>query len=471
MRVQFLCKCVAAAVVLSIASVVAWAGDEGFTPIFDGKTITGWRAGDASYWSVEDGAITARIAKEHPCTINQYLVWEGGELADFELILETRVNGNGGINNGFQFRSRQLPDNDVCGYQVDNNLQTPWLVRLYDEYGRHDLAMRGERATFDVEGNRTASPLPEAAGDAWFKLEEWHEYHLVCVGGHIALRVNGKLAAEVEDNDPRRAELQGILALQLHSGPETVAQFRNIRLKIIKPAVVPPPRAPGEPETRRDTLLKNAMGWWQLDSAGRGVAPTLASVPRFYQLQLNVKSAGAGARPGAKCVVLDGAYFDAGKELRAEGNAITVYLRARNPKGAWNSALFAKRGGHDRVHFNLFSADLDGDAKGDIGFEVRTDRGFAMVSFPVSKIDATAWHDLVGRYDGTMLAIFCDGTMMASKPWSGALATNDEPLLIAAETDNSNVVRPFHGELEDAALWSRALTDDEIAAISAPVAP
>ena len=129
----------------------AGAAESGFTLLFDGATLAGWRPGDASYWSVEDCAITARITKEHPCTVNQYLVWEGGELADFELLLETRVNGNGGINNGFQYRSRQLPDGDVCGYQVDNNLQTPWLVRLYDEYGRHDLAMRGERARFDAE--------------------------------------------------------------------------------------------------------------------------------------------------------------------------------------------------------------------------------------------------------------------------------------------------------------------------------
>src|SRR5437867_3387041 len=83
-------------------------------------------------------------------------------------------------NNGFQFRSRLLPDHDICGYQVDNNLQTPWLARLYDEYGRHTLAWRGERATFDLEGNRTVTKIDGADGTAWFRLEDWHEYHLIC---------------------------------------------------------------------------------------------------------------------------------------------------------------------------------------------------------------------------------------------------------------------------------------------------
>jgi len=130
------------------AMVVAAAGENGFEPIFDGRSLAGWETPDPSYWTVEDGAITARITKEHSCAVNQYLVWTGGELADFELKLKSRVNGEGGINNGFQFRSRRLPDHDICGYQVDNNLQTPWLVRLYDEYGRHTLAMLGERTLF-----------------------------------------------------------------------------------------------------------------------------------------------------------------------------------------------------------------------------------------------------------------------------------------------------------------------------------
>ena len=85
-----------------------------------------------------------------------------------------------------------------------------------------------------------------------------------------------------------------------------------------------------------------------------------------------------------------------------------------------------------------------------------------MVSFPVSQIEPTAWHDLVGRYDGKRLTLFCDGRLMASKPCHGVLIKNDEPLLIGAETDGGKVVRHFHGGLEEAALWSRALSDEEI---------
>ena len=44
------------------------------------------------------------------------------------------------------------------------------------------------------------------------------------------------LAAEVIDNDPKQFDAAGILGLQLHSGPPTVAQFKDVRVKIIKAA-------------------------------------------------------------------------------------------------------------------------------------------------------------------------------------------------------------------------------------------
>jgi hypothetical protein len=205
--------------------------EAGFVSLFDGKTLDGWNAPDPSYWSVEQGAITGRITKEHPCTTNQYLVWLGGNLADFELKLKSRVTGEGGINNGFQFRSRVMADRDVAGYQVDNNLKTDWLVRLYDEHGRHTLAWRGQRTIFDRDGKATHSKIEEAQGPAAFKLEDWHEYHLICDGPRLTLRVNDRLVAEAVDNDPLHFDAAGILALQLHSGPPTFVQFKDIRLK------------------------------------------------------------------------------------------------------------------------------------------------------------------------------------------------------------------------------------------------
>ncbi len=211
--------------------------EEGFENVFDGATLNGWVAADMSFWSVEDGAITAKITEAHPTARNHYLVWQGGKLGDFELKLRHRIISEHEVNGGFQFRSEMfdgdVPD-DCRGYQVDNNTKTPWLVRLYDEFGRHTLAWRGERAVFDEAGKQIVTPIDGATGEAHFKLEDWHEYHLKCVGSMISLSVDGKLVAEVVDNDPSQRDLEGILALQLHSGPPMTVQFRDVRVKRLR---------------------------------------------------------------------------------------------------------------------------------------------------------------------------------------------------------------------------------------------
>jgi len=228
-----------ALVLLSMAPAISVIADDqicdpDFESVFDGKTLAGWQAADPSFWSVEDSAITAKITPEHPTDRNHYLVWQGGKLGDFELKLRHRIISEHEVNGGFQFRSETFDGDirdDCRGYQVDNNTKTPWLVRLYDEFGRHTLAWRGERAEFDAQGRRTTTPIEGAAGEAPFRLEDWHEYHLRCIGPTLSLMVDGKLVAEVVDSDPAERDLEGILALQLHSGPPMTVQFRDIRLK------------------------------------------------------------------------------------------------------------------------------------------------------------------------------------------------------------------------------------------------
>ena len=205
-------------------------------------------------------------------------------------------------------------------------------------------------------------------------------------------------------------------------------------------------------DTAREDVLTDGLAHWSM-----GAAPALKTVGKIEF------GADAGGKEH-KCARLSEAYFDAGKDLTVQGDAITVYLRVRDPRGQWAYALFNKRGNHDVVNFNLFSVDLGGTPGPDIGFELHSDAGFVMVNFPVSEIDPTAWHDFVGRYDGKTIEMICDGKVMAKKLWKGGgLTQNTEPVLLGAETDNGKIIRLFTGEMEEAALWPRALSDTEVA--------
>ena len=442
----------------SCCNGLAAPGADGFEPIFDGHTLKGWRGQDMSFWSVEDGAITGTISSEHALKLNQYLIWQGGLLDDFELKLTFRLRSTNSlaVNSGFQFRSRRLPNGDVAGYQVDNNYNMPWKARLYDEFGRHDLALQGERTVFDPDGTKRTEKLALEPGADDFRLDEWHEYHLIAQGRKLSVRVNGKLIAEVTDNDDDSFEATGILAMQLHTGPPMKAQFKDIRLKRLTPTRKP---------DAREMLVATATLAWRLGERLNAHQPPLNAVGKITP---GLPAEGPGAHSGAKVAKLESAYFDLQKDLNqpklwnVSGNAITVYLRARVPDGSWNSALISKRGNHDVVNFNLFSTDLSETPGPDIGFEVHTENGSVMTSFPISRVDANGWLDLVGRYNGRTLQLLCNGRVMSEKRCSGALTQNSELLLIGAETYDGTPKRFFTGEMEQAAIWSRALKDAEI---------
>ncbi|MCX7020105.1 MAG: LamG-like jellyroll fold domain-containing protein [bacterium] len=212
----------------------------------------------------------------------------------------------------------------------------------------------------------------------------------------------------------------------------------------------------------RNAVMMLAKAAWNLGDGGAGSPHMLTPAGT---VQLHRPPTGIAANPAAQTALLTNGYFDAGAGLGVAGAQLTVYLRVRDPRGLWFYGLLAKRGSHVTCNYNLFSVDLGGDGVPDIGFEVHTTAGFCSVSFPLSRVGATAWHDLVGRYDGRNVELFCDGRLMARRAWNGTLTQNAEPTLIGAETDNGSIVRPFTGSMEEAGIWDRALSADELAAV------
>ncbi|MHC4424788.1 MAG: family 16 glycoside hydrolase [Planctomycetota bacterium] len=218
---------------LVTASVVAQ--EAGFKPIFDGKTLDGWKAPQMSYWSVQDGAITARSTQANPVKSNQFLVWELGQVDDFELKLKYRIGGTARANSGIQIRSRVAEDGHVVGYQADIDRAGRYAGALYDEAGRGMLAKRGQKTVIGADGKKTPTPIGDAkALMSIIKQDDWNEYHIIARGGRIILKVNGKLTADVQDNEEKNLELSGVLALQLHAGPPMKVEFKDIQLKRLK---------------------------------------------------------------------------------------------------------------------------------------------------------------------------------------------------------------------------------------------
>ena len=205
---------------------------DGFQKIFDGKTLEGWKAPDPRYWSIEDGAITGRSTEKVPCTKNQFVVWRGGDVADFELKLQFRVTGNG-CNSGVQFRSELREDGLPVGYQADIYESGGYLGGVCDELhnrnGPELLSANGSKTVINKDGTRTQTKIDTVA--TFKKWPEWNHYHIVAKGQHIILGINGVKSSELIDREEGHFDLKGILGLQLRAGKPMTVQFKEIYFK------------------------------------------------------------------------------------------------------------------------------------------------------------------------------------------------------------------------------------------------
>jgi type 1 glutamine amidotransferase len=205
------------------------ADDDGFTPIFNGENLDGW-SGDEKFWRVEDGAITGQTTAENPTSGNTFIIWRQGQVDDFELKLNYRIVGG---NSGIQYRSTDLGNHVVGGYQADFEAGDTWSGAHYHERGRGILAKRGEKTEVGPDGKvKVLETLGEGAElQSKIKKEDWNEYHIIAAGNHFIHKINGVVMSDVTDNDKNGFRQSGILALQLHAGPPMKVQFKDIRLK------------------------------------------------------------------------------------------------------------------------------------------------------------------------------------------------------------------------------------------------
>jgi len=130
---------------------------------------------------------------------------------DFVLQLSFRlVNGKG--NSGIQFRSMSFRrSHEISGYQADIG-ETYWGC-LYDESRRRKVLVQA---------------TPESLST--LKRDDWNDYVITAVGNHITLQLNGIQTVDYHEVDPY-IDQEGIIALQIHSGPPLEIQFKDIRIR------------------------------------------------------------------------------------------------------------------------------------------------------------------------------------------------------------------------------------------------
>ena len=205
-------------------------------PIFDGKSLAGWE-GNTTYWRAENGVLVGEITPATVIKSNTFIIWRGGTPADFELKIDYRITEAG--NSGINYRSVVVPDPvtpenkfAMKGYQFDLDGRRRYDGNNYEEKGRLFLAVRGQIS--HVVGGRPPIVLSSFATSdelATVPTSDWNAAHLIVRGNSATHILNGRLMSITIDDDAPNRKLEGLIGMQVHTGPPMKIEYRNIRLK------------------------------------------------------------------------------------------------------------------------------------------------------------------------------------------------------------------------------------------------
>ena len=175
-----------------------------WTPLFDGKSLTGWHHFGEGKWVVEDGAIVGRT--QQAAKLYSLLVSDA-VYHDFTVRLKFKsLKGN----SGFYIRTVLKSPDEAHGLQIEVDPRSN-SGGIYESYRRAWIA-RPDRETYAKA----------------FKPDDWNELTIAAYGPSVKVTLNGVTTAELKDDPSRPA---GQLAMQMHAGNEMLVMFKDIEIQ------------------------------------------------------------------------------------------------------------------------------------------------------------------------------------------------------------------------------------------------
>jgi hypothetical protein len=198
--------------ILLLAAAPLCAAEPGWTSLFNGKDLTGWKVNEnAGTFSVKDGAIVSHGPRSHCFYIGNF---HHHTFRNFELKVDvmTLPGSNGGIYIDTAFQGEGFP---LKGFEVQVNNTYP-----------HDPRKTG--SLYQVKDN----------GEEVAKDNQWFTLDILAQGETITIKVDDKVIVEwTQPPDwqgtkqfPNRRIAPDTIALQGHDAGSTV-YYKNIRIK------------------------------------------------------------------------------------------------------------------------------------------------------------------------------------------------------------------------------------------------
>jgi len=239
--------------------------EEGWTPLFDGQSLTGWT--NPYDWGkawTEDGQILLQADKKF------FLVTEK-QYRDFIFEGEVKMP-EGESNSGFMFRCHVQP-NKVFGYQAEvDPSDRQWSGGLYDEGRRGWLHPKQD----DADSAKDFVQWTKGA----FSRHGWNRYRIHCVGPSIRVYLNDVLTTDYVDTVDR----EGYLAVQHHGEKGQIYRFRNLRIRELTASKALAETRNGLPLAFFEDFESMAGRWTQTDpNAWKLISTEAGHVYSLYQ--------------------------------------------------------------------------------------------------------------------------------------------------------------------------------------------
>ena len=189
---------------------------EGFTAIFNGKDLTGWKpTGKADQWAAEEGVILSKGGG------GGWLLTEK-DYSDFELRCEYRWQKKA-TNSGIALRTPAKGDPAYVGMEIQLIDDEGWSAGKLADY-QHTGSI------YDVQPAKPAANKP---------IGEWNEVRIVCKGRNVTIEQNGKELVKANlddykskfDQHPGLRRTTGKVGFQSYNQP---VEFRNVSIKELK---------------------------------------------------------------------------------------------------------------------------------------------------------------------------------------------------------------------------------------------
>ena len=174
--------------------------------LFNKKDLSGWKIYGTEKWYVENGELICESGSD-----KEYgYLGTDQKFKDFELRLQFKQEANG--NSGVFFHS-SIEGTKITGWQAEVAPPGHWTGGIYESYGRGWLIK------------------PTDDKDKALKMGEWNEMKVKVIDNNVKTYLNGQ--EMITFTDDKIGSVEGIIALQIHSGGGIKVKWRKIKVREI----------------------------------------------------------------------------------------------------------------------------------------------------------------------------------------------------------------------------------------------